>query len=532
MQNSQLIICYRSLILLLAIFSPVKAIAQSPNLNELIDVKSTDWAFQALVSLNATHNCLPSFSNDRFQGDRPITRLEFAQALNLCLDRLQPNLPQSQKYLSQSELEKITQLQQTFSTELKILSEKANLIETKTTTLEKQQFSTTTKLYGQIILGLQTRSNNAADLAPRDGRRDTQDPATQTTFGYNTQLSLATQFTPRSFLLLGLQSGNLSTAANNNNLPYFLNDTYTRLAYESNTDNNLRLSDATLRLLPTDRLAVIVGAIGVNPVSVFRGPNRYEGAGSGPLSAFAQRNPILNLGGQAGLGVDWQIDRNLSLQALYSAGNPADTTATNGLFDGANTVAVQLAARPTPTIDWTAYYLRNYSTNASLGTGIGDDLIGFVNSRFTTNAIGTTLSWRIHPKLTLGGWIGHTQSQVQVPDYSGSVNTFNWMSFINLPDLLGPGNLGGIYFGQPPKITASDLLFNNLTPLNIPGTISGRNGISGGQPGTTYHIEAFYRWQTTPNLSITPGFIWLINPVQTNSSDNIWIGTIRSTFTF
>jgi hypothetical protein len=121
MQNLQLAICCHSLTLLFAVLSPVKAIAQSPNLNELIDVKSTDWAFQSLVSLNATHNCLPTFSNRRFQGDRPITRLEFAQTLNLCLDRLQPKLPQSQKYLSQSELEKITQLQQTFNTELKIL---------------------------------------------------------------------------------------------------------------------------------------------------------------------------------------------------------------------------------------------------------------------------------------------------------------------------------------------------------------------------------------------------------------------------
>jgi carbohydrate-selective porin OprB len=81
-------------------------------------------------------------------------------------------------------------------------------------------------------------------------------------------------------------------------------------------------------------------------------------------------------------------------------------------------------------------------------------------------------------------------------------------------------------------VPRSDLALNGTPTLNIPSTISGQPGLSGGQPGTTLHLEAFYRWQVNPNSSLTPGIIALFNPVQTNSSDTIVIGTVRSTFTF
>jgi len=374
-------------------------------------------------------------------------------------------------------------------------------------------------------------------LNPRNGIKDTPDPATNITFGYNAQLSLVTSFTARDFLLIGLQAGNINTGARFNNPPFFLNDTYTRLAYELDTNNNLRLSDLTYRFLVGNRLAFIVGAKGVNPVTVFRGPNRYESAGQGPLSQFAQRNPIIGLGNtEAGFGLDWQIADWVSLQAVYSAGNasgPAsDPNRRAGLFDGPNSIGAQLALTPIPRVDLTVYYLSSYSTNAFLNTGVGDDLIGFVGSRFQTNAVGATAAWRISPGITVGGWFGYTTSNVLNPGYRGNVQTTNWMAFLNFPDLLGKGNLGGIYVGQPPKITSSSLRQNGVCTLNVPGAISGTGGACGGQPGSTLQVEAFYRWRVTDNISVTPGVIVLFNPVQTNTSDSIVIGAIRTTFTF
>jgi hypothetical protein len=102
------------------------------------------------------------------------------------------------------------------------------------------------------------------------------------------------------------------------------------------------------------------------------------------------------------------------------------------------------------------------------------------------------------------------------------------MVYFNFPDLFRKGNLGGIYVGQPPKITSSDLPIGN----NVPDIISGGSGRSGGQPGTTTQIEAFYRFQLTDNISITPGIIHIIEPGHTPDSDSVTMGVLRSAFTF
>jgi hypothetical protein len=111
-----------------------------------------------------------------------------------------------------------------------------------------------------------------------------------------------------------------------------------------------------------------------------------------------------------------------------------------------------------------------------------------------------------------------------------SPKTTNWMVYLNLPDLFGRGNLGGIYVGQPPKIVSSNLSFGN-----VPSAI-GLNGVAfgavGSQPASTTHVELFYRYRISDNINITPGVIFLFNPVHTSTSDTITIGTIRTTFTF
>jgi Carbohydrate-selective porin, OprB family len=404
--------------------------------------------------------------------------------------------------------------------------------ETKATVLEQQVFSTTTKLYGQAIFGLQGRFGNSADLNPRDGVKETIDPATQITFGSKTRLSFTTDFPDHSRLMFGLQAANFSTGAPGQS-PFAQNNSYTRPGYASGGNNQINLTDVTYRFSPARQLAFVVGPLGVNPSAVFRGPNRYESSAQGPISSFAQRNPILYLGGtDAGIGFDWQVNARVSLQGVYSAGDwnsPASRPEQgNGLFDGPNTIGLQLAAVVLPKLDLTAYYLRSYTTNAFLNTGVGDDAIAFPGSRFVTQAVGSSLSWRVGPKLSVGGWFGYTHSKVAAPNYSGTVSTTNWITFVNFPDLLGKGNVGGVYFGQPPKITQSDLAFS----ATLPGMTSGLTGMEKVQPDTTYHLEAFYRLQLRNNISLTPGIIVLFNPVQNRDSDRITIGVLRTSFSF
>lgn len=496
--------------------------AQITSVSQLTDVKPTDWAFQALQSLVERYGCIVGYPNKTYRGNQAMTRYEFAAGLNACMDKMQEILAAgSADLVKKDDLLTLQKMMEEFAAELATLKGRTDALEVRTATLEKQQFSTTTKLFGQAIVGVQGRTQNSADLFPRDGVKDARDPGTQVNVITNVQLSLLTQFSPRSLLLTGLQAGSGSTS------PSLTNDV--RLGYEANTNNSLVLSDLTYRHLVSKGFAVVAGAEGVNMVNVFRGANRVESAGFGPLSAFAQRNPILNIGaGRAGIGFDWQLHPRISLQALYAAGgSPNSPTVNNGLFNGRHTIGAQLTLAPTNTVDIALNYVHAYSPQqflGFLGMGVGDDQVTVGATR--TDAFGATVAWRISPRITIGGWAGYASSKI--PGFSGNVETLNWMSFLNFPDLFGPGNLGAIYVGQPPRIISSDL----PTGANIPDLLNGGIGSAGGQSDATLHVEAFYRWRLSDNIAVTPGVIVIFNPRHTDASDTITIGAIRTTFVF
>ncbi|NET61373.1 MAG: iron uptake porin [Symploca sp. SIO2E6] len=492
---------------------------QVTSVSQLSDVRATDWAFDALRSLVENYGCIQGFPDGTFRGDQPLTRYQFAAGLKACLDEIE-RLIAAGDLVSADDFETLQRLMQDFAIELASLESRVDNLDGRTAFLEEHQFSTTTKLFGQVVMGVQGRFGNTADFFPVDGVKDTADPGTEVNLISNSQLSLFTQFSPRSILLTGLQAGTGGTA------PRLTNDT--RLSYEGNTDADLILSDLTYRHLIGDNFAFIVGAEGVNAVNVFRGANRVESAGFGPISALAQRNPIIAIGGgRAGVGFDWQISDRLSLQSVYSVRLPEDPDI-GGIFgseQGENTVGVQLAVAPTNTIDLALNYINSFSPLGRLRTGIGDDQLT-VGTPINTNAFGGTLSWRIIPQVTIGAWGGYANS-VRKGD-AGNVETTNWMAFLNFPDLGGAGNLAGIYVGQPPKITSSDL----PTGENIPNLLAGGIGTPGGQPGTTTHLEVFYRYRLSENIAITPGFIVIFNPAHTPESDTIGIAALRTTFTF
>ncbi|MBD1882056.1 iron uptake porin [Coleofasciculus sp. FACHB-T130] len=498
---------------------------QVTNVSQLTDVEPTDWAYEALRSLIERYGCIAGYPDSTYRGNRALTRYEFAAGLNACLEQITNLVPiATADGIRQEELATLQRLQSEFAIELASLRGSVGSLEARTAEIEATQFSTTTKLSGLTIVGVQGRSNNRADLFPRDGKKETDDRGTNINVINFNQLYLTTQFDERSYLLAGLQASQGTTA------PRLTNDVL--LSYELFNDNDAILSDLNYRFLLTDKFAVLVGTEGVNMAYAFRGPNRVESAATGPISAFAQRNPILNIGfGRGGIGFDWQFAKRASLQAVYSTTIPGFFHS-DGQPDGHNTAGVQLALTPTDPLDITLYYVNDYSPNGSLLTGIGDDQLSAINpltgnsASLQTNAVGATINWRITPRISLGGWAGYTNSHI--PGRSGNVKTTNYMVYLNFPDLFGQGNLGGIYIGQPPKIVSSDLPVGN----NIPDFFNTGLGREGGQPGTTTHVEAFYRWQATDNISITPGVVFIFEPGHTPASDPIAVGILRTSFSF
>ncbi|WP_141699713.1 iron uptake porin [Nostoc sp. KVJ20] len=510
--------------------SPEEPMAQVTSVSQLKDVQPNDWAFQALQSLVERYGCIAGYPDSSYRGNRALTRYEFAAGVNACLDRVNELITTATNDLvTREDLAILQKLQSEFSPELATLRGRVDSLEARTAEIKANQFSATTKLNGLLIVGVQGRTSNRGDVNPRNGQKDTDDAGTNTNVISLAQLYLTSQITPNSYLFTGLIDGKGRTT------PRFTNSVSRNdvlLGYEFPTDS-LIVSDLNLHWLVTDKLAVMVGTEGVSMPAAFRGPNRVESAATGPLSYFAQRNPILNMGyGHGGIAIDWQFTKRASLQAIYTSYQPGNPGTASGLFDGTTTTGVQLLLTPTDTLDLSLYYVNNYSSDGCLLTFVGDECLTTVNTTtgrsapLQTNAVGATVTWQISPRISAGAWGGYTKSYI--PGQSGNVETTNYMVFMNFPDLFAKGNLGGIYVGQPPKITSSNLPVGN----NVPDFVNSGLGRAGGQPGTTTQIEAFYRFQLTNNISITPGIIHILEPGHTPDSDSVTIGILRSTFSF
>ncbi|MEH2036923.1 iron uptake porin [Nostoc sp.] len=513
--------------------------SQVTSVSQLQDVQPSDWAFGALQSLVERYGCIAGYTDGTYLGNRSISRYEFAAGLNACLEKINDAMPavvtersRSAGYayannkintVNNEDLISLQRLQGEFKAELQQLQQRIEAVEKQTSELQGNRFSTTTRLFGQAIFSVQGTNSPDVDLFPRDGVPERQGK-TNLTFTSSAQLTLATSFTGRDLLLTGLSAGNLGSNAS------LLSSNMGRLGFESNTDNNLVISDLSYRFLASNNLGIVVGTAGVNPINTFRGISPLEGSSDGAISLFGQRNPILSIGnGSGGIGFDWQISDRISLQGVYSAEIPSfpGDTKQGGLFGGRYTAGAQLSLAPTNNIDIGVHYLYSHSPDGLLGGGIGDSQLisPFADpTAFDTQAIGATVAWRINPNLHLGGWGGFTSSKPS--NLSGSVETTNWMVFAAFPDLLRSGNLGGVLVGQPPKITSSTL----PDGFNFPNFSDG--GTAGGRSDTSIHVEVFYRAQLSDNIALTPGLFVIFNPDHNAANDALIVGTLRASFRF
>jgi Carbohydrate-selective porin, OprB family/S-layer homology domain len=502
--------------------------SQVTSVSQLNDVKPQDWAFIALQSLVERYGCIAGYPDSTFKGNRALTRYEFAAGLNACMDKVSELIATGKENLAtKDDLETLQRLQTEFQAELKEVTARVDNLEFRAAQVEANQFSATTKLYGQAIIS--TQGTNETDIFLYKGEQQPRKAKTNTTLAASSQITLATSFTGRDLLLTGLSAGNLAPSTQS------VSTNMGRLAFESDTKDELYLNELSYRFPVSNNLGVVVGTAGVNAVNTFRGINPLEGTGEGAISLFAQRNPILAIGsGTGGVGFDWQISDRVSLQGVYSSQIPSFPGNINlaGLFGGNYTAGAQLTLAPSDNIDVGVHYLFNHSPDGNLRTGVGDTQVVsplVPDTAFDTHAVGASVAWRVNQNLQLGGWGGWTTSKPFQID--GSVETTNWAVFAALPNLLAPGNLGGILFGQPPKITSSTMPDGyNLPNFALPDFETG--GGKGGRDDTSLHLEMFYRAQVNDNISLTPGVFVIFNPNHNADNKALIVGALRATFRF
>ena len=173
------------------------------SVSQLSDIQPTDWAFQAVQSLIERYACITGNDVHTFQGDRPLTRYEFAAGLNSCLSRLSEQaIPPTQI----DELNTLSRLQQEFASELVTLRGQIDTLEARTATLEAQQFSTTTKLRGQVIMAVNAGGFAGDRIVDAQGITIA-DNQLNPTFLSRAALDLNTSFTGTDSLRILLETG-------------------------------------------------------------------------------------------------------------------------------------------------------------------------------------------------------------------------------------------------------------------------------------------------------------------------------------
>ncbi|QLE55258.1 iron uptake porin [Nostoc sp. TCL26-01] len=492
-------------------------IGQVTSVSQFSDVQPTDWAFQALQSLVERYGCIAGYPNGTYRGNRALTRYEFAAGLNACLDRVNELIATATADLvTKQDLATLQRLQEEFSAELATLRGRVDALEARTAELEANQFSTTTKLVGEaIFVGSQVFGDTRADTD--NNPNNNADLQSNTTFSNRVRLNLYSSFTGKDQLQIRLNSGNLVSNAG------VSGTNMTRLGFDvSDTTNAVAIDKVNYAFNFSDAIRVKVDATGgelYENVNTFN-PD-FASSGRGALSRYGRFSPIYRQG-QGGAGVTVTVNPTgpLTLSAAYlgnTANNPNDD---NGLFNGANTIFGQVAFKPSSKFNVAFAYARTYQNSPNNINLFGSTGSGFANSPFgngnavSANNYGIQASFQPSSKFTIGGWAGYTTATSESgPNKGRDADIWYWAASLGLKDFGREGNVLGVIFGQPPKVTSND--------------ISARE-----DNDTSYHLEGLYKIQLTDNIQVTPGLLVIFNPEHNDNNDTVYVGTLRTTFTF
>jgi hypothetical protein len=378
-------------------------LAQVTSVSELSDVQPGDWAFTALQRLVEEYGCLEGYPDRTYRGDRALTRYEFAAGLNACLDVV------IQLIGNDEELDAIKRLQEEFAAELATIRGRVDGLETDVAELEANQFSTTTKLRGDVDAHL------IVPFGEADGV-----PEADATFEYRARLNFDTSFTGEDRLRVRLQaSDDAGSLANSEN----------GLAEQSGAtdglNNNVGLDDVYYSFPIGNRISGIIAANSVvtddfvsSTIVPFDGPSVADAGGPEFYDQYGD--------GQFGIGANVAFSDNLVLDLGYASNNSNVNTPGNGIFDGSSSYIAQLNLLTDGVIDAAVAYI-----------GAGDTVAGQAD-----NTIAGLVNFDLG-RFQVGGHYAST-------DYNSEGSSSSYMGGIAISDFLGAGNEFGIYGGISP----------------------------------------------------------------------------------
>jgi Carbohydrate-selective porin, OprB family len=525
---------------------------------EATEVKPGDWAYQTLQALGNKYGC------NTPNGTQTLSREEFATSLNGCVQSMEqlvarrkprraikkrrpatpsvvtppPAAPEAlppppeptpvappapvEPQVSQQDLDQLKGLIQSFNTELQAVDGRIQALDAKVTKIKDQSFSTTTKLVGEAIFAVTGLAGGPAT-------------ATRSTiFSDRVRLNFRSSFTGKDLLLVRLQSRNsnsfagaVATSAAGTNM--------TRLGFEGSEENATSIHRLQYQLPLTATTKLFVEAVGSEFNDNYYTFNpEHQAAGTGSITRFGRFSPIYRLSNEgAGIGIDHKFSPGLGLALSYAVPrvvtpgatpvpgiNPPETVnnpaAGNGLFNGSNVIFSQLTLKPSDDVSLGLAYARSYN---STGTGLsGNNGSNIANNPFAgapTSANHYTVlgSVNLSKDLVFSAWGGLTQARRETAA-GGSADIWNYAGTLAVKDFGSKGSTLGFVVGMQPRLTSNSGIATRV------------------DPGTSLHLETFYKYKVSDNLYITPGLLMLTNPEHNSANPTEYLGTIRTTFVF
>lgn len=462
-------------------------------------VKPGDWSYKALQDVATKYGCNANLNN------QPVSQLEFARGLNACLNKIEPILAQNPSTVppapsaptgttvTQADLEVIKRLTQEYRAQLTEIDGRLTSTDKKVAQLQANQFSTTTKLKGEAVFNVSSTFSGATQNNP--------------VFGDRVRLLFESSFTGKDKLWTRLATGNVASLGTTFNSPSNVG----AQVVETNGNNSVSL-DWLAYQFPVANASVYVAAF--NGLQADYAPtyapnfDDFTGA-SGAISAFAESSPIYKIGGGSGVGANIPVGETglTSVNLGYFAFNANSPAVNSGLFGIDNSLFGQLNFKFSPQFDAGLTYINSsHSGTIFNGTGVvvGTPLANNTAvGRTTANSFGAQFAYKASDKLAFNAFAMTSNAKRST---GTTDNIWSYGGGISFPDVDGKGGLLGLFVGAEPYVA--------------------------GVGSVPFHVQGFYKYKLSDNLSITPGVIFVTNPDQTSSGNSALIGVVRTTFLF
>ena len=531
---------------------------QVTSVTQLSDVQPTDWAYQALFSLVERYGCVSGFPDGRFKGSQAISRYEAAALLDSCLDRVS------------QVTDDLRRLMQEFEKELVVVKGRVGSLQKRLDTYEAQRFSPTTTLSGSAVFAMGAFSYGGYNLASIEDYlallgRTGLSLRKGTSMNYNLTFNLNTSYTGKDQLSVSLRAGNFGLSAMAGRvLPLGQQSA----AYEPNAGSNILAVEKLAYKFPLSKqVTLVIGArvgqgdmLALNPVVypkdanltafTYKGaPGAYNGVkGPGAGLIWKKKEWMASFSYSASRGNDGSTASNCTGLTYDEEDEFTCTSGTLGgnLFSntagGASTLQVGYAKGP-----WKLGAAWTYS-NANVGVSGSTPLAvsatpSLLQGGGYYNGFGLAGSWEpkkasLIPSISVGAGINFNnynssfndatmiqgQSLLVYPNWSSSISQ-SWFVGLQWKNAFKKGNYLGLAIGQPNYI--SQAIGSNQQTLYF----------SDGQ----YAMEAWYSFQVTDKISITPAIFYLSNPYGdistafgggSGSPFSVFGAVLKSTFKF